>query len=77
VYLVGDLIFYAQMSGREAMSSAWCMWCMPHPSEWRTFGENKDSIPEEEKQQWTVELHYSYLNKVRNNHLKELREKKG
>ena len=77
VYLVGDLKFYAQMSGREDMSSAWCMWCMLHPSEWRTFGENKDSIPEEEKQQWTVELHYNHLNKIRNNHLKEPREKKG
>ncbi len=32
-YLVGDLKFYAQMSGREDMSSYWCMWCMLHPSE--------------------------------------------
>jgi len=33
VYLVGDLKFYAQMAGREGMSSYWCMWCTLHPSE--------------------------------------------
>jgi hypothetical protein len=33
VYLVVDLIFFAQMSGKEDMSSAWCMRFMLHPSE--------------------------------------------
>jgi hypothetical protein len=55
VYLVGDLKFYAQMSAREDISSALCMWCMLHSSEWKTFGENKDSIlepvPGENKEQ--------------------------
>jgi len=40
VYLAGDLKFYAQMSGREDMSSFWCMWCVLHPNSWKTFHEN-------------------------------------
>jgi hypothetical protein len=56
VYLVGDLKFYSQMSGREDMSSYWCMWCMLHPSEWRTFCDNCDSNPDEEKKYG----HWSY-----------------
>ncbi len=34
IYLGGDLKFYAQMSGRDGMSSYWCMWQMLHPAEW-------------------------------------------
>jgi len=44
------------MSGREDMSSYWCMWCMLHPSEWRTFCDNCDSNPDEEKKYG----HWSY-----------------
>jgi len=33
VFLVGYLKFYAQMAGREGMSSKWCMWCTLHLSE--------------------------------------------
>ncbi len=46
VYLVGDLKFFVQMSGRDGMSSYWCMWCLLRPTEWRTFAENKDAVPE-------------------------------
>jgi hypothetical protein len=53
--LVGDLKFYAQMSGRDGMSSSWCMWCQLHPSEWKTFFERKDDIPAEQQQHWTKE----------------------
>ncbi len=34
LFLVGNLKFYTQMSGREGMSSYWCMLCQLHPSEW-------------------------------------------
>jgi hypothetical protein len=60
VYLVGDLKFYAQMSGRKVMSSYWCMWCMLHPSEWRTFCDNGDSFPDEEKNYG----HWSYTTSI-------------
>ena len=35
VLVVGDLKFYAQLLGRENMSSSWCMWCTAHPSDWK------------------------------------------
>jgi hypothetical protein len=65
------------MSGREDMSSYWCMWCMLHPSEWRTFCDNCDSIPDEEKQIRTVELHYKHLAHIQNNNIKQPMEIKG
>jgi len=77
LFLVGDLKFYAQMSGREDMSSYWCMWCMLHPSEWRSFGESSDSVPEKEKQIWTVNLHNKHLDYIRTNNVKQAREIKG
>jgi len=35
IVVVGDLKFYAQLLGRENMSSSWFMWCTSHPSEWK------------------------------------------
>jgi hypothetical protein len=35
VVVVGDLKYYAQLLGRENMSSSWCMWCTSHPSNWK------------------------------------------
>jgi hypothetical protein len=77
LYLVGDLKFYTQMSGREDMSSFWCMWCMLHPSELRSFGDNPDSVPNEEKQNWTVDLHNTPLQYIRDNGVKQAKEIKG
>jgi hypothetical protein len=77
LYLVGDLKFYAQMSGREGMSSYWCMWCQLHPSEWRSFQENSSAVPEDKKKLWTVELNKEALEKIRNGELKEPRKKKA
>jgi hypothetical protein len=65
------------MSGREDMSGYWCMWCMLHPSEWRSFGENPNSIPEKQKQCWTVDLHQKHLDYIRNNNVKQAKEMKG
>jgi hypothetical protein len=59
------------------MSSYWCMWCMLHPSEWRTFCDNCGSIPDEEKKLWTLELHYKHLAHIRNNNIKQPKEIKG
>ncbi len=77
MYLVGDLKFYAQMAGREGMSSYWCMWCILHPSEWRTFRENQASVEEEDRRLWTIELHNETLEKIKTGQLKEARDKKG
>ncbi len=77
LYLVGNLKFYAQMSGREGMSSYWYMWCQLHPSEWQTFQDNPLAVPEEEKKMWTVALHKETREKIMNGQLKEAREKKG
>jgi hypothetical protein len=67
VYLVGDLKFNAQMSGKQDMSSYWCMWCMLHPSEWRTFCDNCDAS----------ELHYKHLVHIQNDNIKQPKEIKG
>jgi hypothetical protein len=77
VYLAGDLKFYAQMSGREDMSSFWCLWCKLHPNTWKTFNNSKDAVPDEEKQLWTVALHDEMLQKIQDGQLKMPKEKKG
>jgi hypothetical protein len=65
------------MSGREDMSSFWCIWCVLHPNTWKTFHENKDAVPEEEKQMWRVALHVEMLQKIQDGKLKTPKEKKG
>jgi hypothetical protein len=77
VYLVGDLKFYAQMAGREGMSSYWCMWCALHPSEWRSFRENPNAVAAEDRKLWTIELHTETLRRINSGELKEAKEKKG
>ncbi len=77
VYLAGDLKFYAKMSGREDMSSFWCMWCKLHPSTWKTFHETKDVVTDEEKQLWNVALHDEILQKIQDGQLKTTKEKRG
>ena len=75
--LVGDLKFYAQMSGRDGMSSSWCMWCQLHPSEWKTFIEKRGDIPIEQQQMWTVELIKEYKQKIIRKEIKTPKEIKG
>lgn len=77
VFLVGDLKFYAQMGGREGMSSYWCIWCTLHPSEWKNYKENQGSIAEEDQLPWTVDLHNETLQMIRSGQLKEPKDKKG
>ena len=77
VYLAGDLKFYAQISGRDDMSSFWGMWCKLHPNTWKTFNDSKDAVPDEEKPLWTVALHDEMLQKIQDGQLKTPKEKKG
>ncbi len=34
LFINGDLKYFAQMLGREGMSTSWCMWCEAHPNQW-------------------------------------------
>ena len=75
--LVGDLKFYAQMSGRDGMSSSWCMWCQLHPSEWKKFFERNGDIPAEEQESWTVEKLKEQKGKILRKELKTAKQIKG
>ena len=75
VFLVGDLMFYIQMLGREGMSSYWCMWCKVHPSKWAALSEAKDD--EVDKGYWTLDAHKCQLEKLKNKELKTAAEIKG
>jgi hypothetical protein len=48
---------------------------MLHLSEWRSFRENPDSIPEEQKKCLTVDLHNMLLEYIRNNNVKQAKDK--
>jgi hypothetical protein len=50
---------------------------MLHPSEWKSFGDSPSTVPEEQKQQWTIELHNKDLEHIKNNNIKQPREIKG
>ena len=50
---------------------------MLHPSEWKSFGDSPSTVPEEQKQRWTVELHNKHLEHIKNNNIKQPREIKG
>jgi hypothetical protein len=64
-------------SGRNGVNAYWSKWCMHHPTEWRTFVESSDLLPEEEKQCWIVELHSSQLQNVNNGELEAPKSKRG
>ncbi len=50
LFKVGDFKYYMQMLGRDGMSGSWCVWCMAHPSYWRSYFTEPNSIPQEEKE---------------------------
>jgi hypothetical protein len=43
LFINGDMKYFAQMLGREGMSTSWCMYCQIHPSDWNGL----QSIPNE------------------------------
>ncbi len=51
LFINGDLKFFAQILGREGMSTSWCMWCQVHPSEWK--GLKHDDINPQDL--WTID----------------------
>ncbi len=68
VLIVGDLKYYAQLLGRENMSSYWCMWCNLHPQEWSKSGKNIPAVP------WTIQSLKAHFDKVVLENLKEPRD---
>ena len=69
--IVGDLKYYAQLLGRENMSSYWCMWCNLHPQEWSKSGKNIPAVP------WTIQSLKAHFDKVVLENLKEPRDISG
>jgi hypothetical protein len=43
LYVHGNLKFFAQVLGRNGMSSSWCMWCKKHPSEWLSLYQEQNT----------------------------------
>jgi hypothetical protein len=77
MYRVGDLKYYMQMLGRDGMSSCWCVWCKCHPSYWRAFDAEKESLPDEEKELWTIEKMAEHKRAIDQGVLKSAKEIKG
>jgi hypothetical protein len=71
LFVNGDMKYFAQMLGREGMSTSWCMWCKSHPSEWKGLF----SLPNHEL--WTIEQQSQVVQRINSGQLKEPRDKKG
>jgi hypothetical protein len=70
ILIVGDLKYYAQLLGRENMSSSWCIWCTSHPSTWKQY-------PVPDAEHWTIEKIKSIKGRIDRKELKEPRELLG
>jgi len=55
LFIHGDLKYFAQMLGRDGMSSSWCMWCQCHPSSWKTMMSER-GFNVEQQELWTITL---------------------
>ena len=73
LFINGDLKFFAQILGRDGMSSSWCMWCQVHPSGWK--GLTADGINPDEL--WSIASQKNYFDRIKGGQLKEAKHKKG
>ena len=71
LFINGDLKYFAQMLGRDGMSSCWCMYCKAHPNEWKGLL----AVPEIEL--WSIAQQTQYFQRIDAGELKEPRDKKG
>ena len=71
LFINGDLKFFAQMLGREGMSSNWCMWCKYHPNNWNGLL----SVPASEL--WSIGQQHQFVERILSGELKEPKDKKG
>jgi hypothetical protein len=44
LYIIGDMKYFAQMLGREGMSTSWCMYCQTHPKDWKGLQSIPDDV---------------------------------
>jgi len=71
LYINGDMKFFAQMLGREGMSTSWCMYCQEHPNDWKGL----QSVPE--ALLWEIEKQQQFLQEIEAGQRKEPKDKKG
>lgn len=71
IFINGDLKFFAQMLGRDGMSTSWCMYCKIHPKDWSGLV----AVPEDEM--WTVAQQIEFVDSINAGRLKEAKDKKG
>jgi len=71
LYINGDMKFFAQMLGREGMSTSWCMYCQEHPKDWKGL----QSVPADEL--WDIAKQQQFLVEIQNGQKKEAKDKKG
>ncbi len=71
LFINGDLKYFAQMLGRDGMSTCWCMYCKAHPNEWKGLL----SVPEIEL--WSIAQQMQHLWRIDAGEVKEARVKKG
>jgi len=71
LFINGDLKYFAQMLGREGMSTSWCMWCEAHPNQWSGLF----NVPM--NQLWSISKQQQFVQLINTGQLKEARDKKG
>jgi hypothetical protein len=71
LFINGDLKYFAQMLGRDGMSSNWCMWCKYHPNDWKGLL----TVPAMEL--WSIGQQEQFVERINSGELKEPRDKKG
>jgi hypothetical protein len=58
IFINGDLKFFAQILGRDGMSTSWCMYCKVHPKDWIGLVE----APEEEL--WSIAQQTQFVESI-------------
>jgi len=71
LFINGDMKYFAQMLGREGMSTSWCMYCQVHPKDWKGL----HSVPADEL--WDIAKQQQFLVEIQNGRKKEAKDKKG
>ncbi len=71
LYINGDMKSFAQMLGREGMSTSWGMYCQAHPNDWKGL----QSVPDDVL--WNIAKQRQFLQEINSGQQKEPKDKKG
>lgn len=71
LFINGNLKYFAQILGREGMSSNWCMWCRYHLNDWNGL----ISVPVSEL--WSIGQQHQFFKWINSGELKVPKDKKG